>query len=214
MPNQNTGCYLCQNPVEFACTECNRHICGKHGRIRILCTACVELAIALQEPGKYTIGQASCADVEPLEELVVRFWGDPEQLMFDQRFRVSKQPAIVAKSDNKIVGFIFYTPFQEAAVLIVALGVLAPFQGRGIGRALLQQVEDYARNEAKQELLVVTSNDNLPALAFYQQQGFQLFEVAPDVIAQKLGSLQLGISNIPIRDELRFRKSLTQSSTG
>jgi len=206
--DQDTSCNLCNNPVEFVCEKCKQYICGIHGRIRILCTSCLNTTKSLKEPCKYTLGQATCDDVTILEELVVRFWGDPVQLMLDQLFKVTNQPAIVAKRDEQIIGFIFYLPFEATAVLIVALGVLPQFQGCGIGSSLLQHIEDYARSEGKQELLVVTSNDNLPALAFYQRQGFQLYEVAPNVIAQKLGKLHLGIGNLPIRDELRLRKSI------
>ena len=128
--------------------------------------------------------------------------------MFEQDFTVSEYPAIVAESNNEINGFIFYTPFRDDAVLILALGVLPQYQGCGIGKALVVQVEKYTREQGRKQLYVVTTNDNLPALAFYQRLGFQLFEVIPDVVAEKLGGIQLGISNIPIRDELRLSKAI------
>ena len=209
MSDPDASCYLCDNPVEFACMKCQQYVCGTHGRIRILCTACLDQTKTKEKQSQHTIAQASCDDVPILEQLVVRFWGDPVQLMFNHRFKVTEQPALVTKSNNEITGFLFYHPFGEAAVLIVALGVLPRYQGHGIGQELLQRIEEYARSEGKRELLVVTSNDNLPALAFYQRNGFQLYEVAPDVIAHKLGGLQLGIGSIPIRDELRLRKLLT-----
>jgi GNAT superfamily N-acetyltransferase len=155
------------------------------------------------------IEQATCEDIPILEQLVARFWGDPVQLMFDRRFKVTEQPALVGKSHGEITGFLFYRPFGEMGVLIVALGVIPRYQGGGVGQELLRRIEEWARSEGKRELLVVTSNDNLPALAFYQRNGFQLYEVAPDVIAQKLGGLHWGIGSIPIRDELRLRKVLT-----
>lgn len=128
--------------------------------------------------------------------------------MFDQDFTVSEYPAIVAENEEKIAGFIFYTPFRDDAVLILALGVLPEYQGCGVGKALVGQVEQFAREEERSQLLVVTTNDNLLALAFYQHQGFQLFEVIPDIVAEKLGRIQEGLANIPIRDELRLRKRL------
>jgi ribosomal protein S18 acetylase RimI-like enzyme len=129
--------------------------------------------------------------------------------MFDQQYTVTEQPAFIAKSDNKIAGFIFYTLFQDDAVLIVALGVLSQYQGCGIGRDLIAHVEQFAKEQERQRLLVVTTNDNLLALGFYQRAGFQLFEVVPDVVAQKLGRVHPGIANIPIRDELRFQKRVS-----
>ena len=148
-----------------------------------------------------------------IEEMVQLFWGDQVQLMFNRQYTVAQEPAIVAESDQEIIGFISYTNFDPNAVLIVALGVLPHYQGCGIGKALVSQIEEYAKEHGKQQLLVVTSNDNLPALAFYQHLGFQLYEVAPDVIASKLGGLHLGIANIPIRDELRLRKVFSKHHT-
>ena len=166
-----------------------------------MCTTC-----DLPKACEYQIHQAFCEDVEVLQGLVKRFWGEPEQLMFDQRFIVTEYPAIVAECDNKIVGFIFYAPFREEVVLIMAVGVLPQYQGRGIGRSLISQVEKFAKEQGRQRLFVVTTNDNLPALAFYQRLGFQLFEVVPNVVSQKLGGIFPGFANIPIRDELRLQK--------
>ncbi len=128
--------------------------------------------------------------------------------MFDRAYTVVDYPAIVAEANNKIVGFISFTEYNENAILIVALGMLPEYQGIAIGSTLLKHVEDYAIAQKKQQLRVATSNDNLPALAFYQMHGFQLYEVVPNVIAEKLGGLHPGICNIPIRDELRLQKHL------
>lgn len=197
------GCHLCENTSEFVCSQCERPICGNDSRIRVICSQCLKPTEC-----SFSLHQAHCEDIGVIENLVERFWGEPDQRIFDRTFRVTDYPAIVAEIEEKVVGFIAFTPFNQHAVLIVAVGILPQYQGCGIGKAFLKEVEDYARQQQKQQLLVVTSNDNLPALAFYQQNGFQLFEVIPNVIAQKLGSLQLGIAKIPIRDELRLRKLL------
>ena len=57
-------------------------------------------------------------------------------------------------------------------------------------------------------MLVSTSNDDLPALAFYQSRGFHIYEVKPNVIAQKHGAVLRGIGGLPVRDELRLQKTL------
>lgn len=204
MPIPYEVCHFCHNPGEFLCTNCNLPTCGNDVHVRVVCTKCIH-----PQKSDYSVQQATGDDVEVLEELVKLFWGDPIQLMFNQTYRVAQEPAITAKKDGNIIGFISYNDFDKDAVLIMALGILPGFQGCGIGRKLVEQIENYAKNQGKQQLLVVTSNDNLPALGFYQRQGFQLFEVAPNVIAEKLGGLQLGIARIPIRDELRLRKNLS-----
>jgi ribosomal protein S18 acetylase RimI-like enzyme len=60
----------------------------------------------------------------------------------------------------------------------------------------------------RKKLLVSTSNDDLPALGFYQALGFQIIEVVPNVIAEKHGKILTGIGGLPVRDELRLQKIL------
>ena len=60
----------------------------------------------------------------------------------------------------------------------------------------------------KKRLFVSTSNDDLPALAFYQTNGFQIYEVKPNVIAMKHGKIISGIAGLPVRDELRLQKTV------
>lgn len=199
-------CHLCQDQGEFLCSSCHNPSCGKHSKFRIVCSHCIP-----QRTCHYTLREATCDDAKAIKELVLLFWGDPIQLMFNQSYTVPDEPAFVAVDKEQVIGFLSYTNFGEDAVLIVALGVQPRYQGCGIGHSLIQKAEDYAKSQFRDQLLVVTSNDDLPALAFYQRQGFQLFEVIPDVIAQKLGGMYNGIGNIPIRDELRLRKQLNKS---
>lgn len=116
-------------------------------------------------------------------------------------------PAYSAKVGNDIIGFISFSERKDA-ILIVALGVLPKYQNAGVGKSLIGKVEVETRRLRKKKLLVSTSNDDLPALAFYQSLGFQIFEVKINVIAEKHGKVLKGICGLPIRDELRLQKIL------
>jgi len=76
----------------------------------------------------------------------------------------------------------------------------------GVGRSLVEKVQVEAKKSRKNRLLVATSNDDLPALAFYQSLGFQIYEVKTGVIAEKHGKVLKGVGGLPIRDELRLQK--------
>jgi ribosomal protein S18 acetylase RimI-like enzyme len=141
------------------------------------------------------------------------FWGEPEQVMFGRTIRVEEQPAFVASVDGEVAGFVSYGGFGADEFVIVALAVRPEYQGGGIGRALVSAVERTAKKESKKRILVATSNDDLPALAFYQLSGFQLFEVAPNALTAKHRRLEKGIGNVPVRDELRLQKSLVLRKT-
>ncbi|MDH5459595.1 MAG: GNAT family N-acetyltransferase, partial [Candidatus Bathyarchaeota archaeon] len=129
------------------------------------------------------------------------------QLTFDRKFMVAELSAYAAKVENNIIGFVSFAE-ADNAIIIVALGVLPPYQSSGAGKSLIGKVEAEAKRMVKKRLLVSTSNDDLPALAFYQSLGFQIYEVKPNIIAEKHGRILEGIGGLPIRDELRLRKTL------
>ena len=122
-------------------------------------------------------------------------------------FDVAELPAYVAKVDDRIVGFASFAE-SDKGLIIVALGVKPDYQGSGIGKSLVGKIEAEARKMRKETLLVSTSNDDLPALAFYQSIGFQIYEVKPNAIAEKHGGILEGIGGLPVRDEIRLQKAL------
>ena len=107
-----------------------------------------------------------------------------------------------------MLGFVSFTETADA-MLIIALGVLPQYQNSSIGRGLVEKVEAEAKRLQKKNLLVSTSNDDLPALVFYQSLDFQIYEIKPNAIAEKHGKVLDGISGLPIRDELRLQKKLS-----
>jgi hypothetical protein len=59
---------------------------------------------------------------------------------------------------------------------------------------------------------LITTNDNLHALGFYQRRGFHLNQVFPGRVDQarkiKPSIPEIGENGIPIRDEIRLEKDL------
>jgi ribosomal protein S18 acetylase RimI-like enzyme len=144
---------------------------------------------------------------QAIQKFVKRFWGEDEQLTFDRKFIVTRLPAYIAKADSNIIGFISFAEIDDA-MIIVALGILPEYQNAGVGRGLIREIEQESKKLRKRKLMVSTSNDDLPALAFYQSNGFQIYEVKPNIVAEKHGMILKGIGDLPIRDELRLQKPL------
>lgn len=197
------SCEYCGKDAVYKCSVCGRLSCGEHVKLRTVCLSCIG-----KQSLNYSINKVILEEEkEAIREMVKRFWGEHEQLTFDKEFVVAELSAYVAKTEDNIIGFISYFE-MENAVLIVALGILPKYQSVGVGKSLVEKVEYEAKRHGKKKLLVSTSNDDLPALAFYQSLGFQIFEVKPNVIAEKHGRVLKGIGGLPIRDELRLRKIL------
>ena len=199
-------CVFCGEDAIYKCGVCGKTVCGKHSKLRVVCSSCLRKGQIRPKITKAT----SEEEKTQIRELVKRFWGEEEQLTFDERFNVADLPAFVAKTDESIAGFASFVETDDTAIL-VALGISPLYQDSGIGRDLVTMVEAEARKLSKKRLLVSTSNDDLPALGFYQALGFQIFDVKPDIIAEKHGGLVSGIGGLPVRDEIRLQKTLRPS---
>lgn len=196
-------CDRCNEEPVYRCNACGEPVCGPHARLRTVCPLCLK-----KKKTKFRTARVSSErEKAKIRGLVKRFWGEEEQLSFDKKLNVTDLPAFVAQTDEGIVGFASFAETDDA-IIVVALAILPQYQNTGMGKSLISKIETEARKLRKKRLLVSTSNDNLPALSFYQALGFQIYEAKPDVIAEKHGGLIPGIGGIPLRDELRLRKIL------
>ena len=87
-------------------------------------------------------------------------------------------------------------------------------EGAGVGTALINVVRKIAKAKGCKRLWLITTNDNLNALGFYQKRGFQIIAVRPNAVdeARKLKpQISLKAANgIPIRDELELELELSE----
>src|SRR5687767_8122580 len=84
-------------------------------------------------------------------------------------------PALVAEDDEDggLVGVLTYVvdgDRRDCEVLTLHVAE----RGRGVGTALVEAVERLARDQGCARLWLITTNDNVDALRFYQRRGFCL----------------------------------------
>ena len=95
---------------------------------------------------------------------------------------------------------------QNSACELVTLNSLR--EGEGIGTRLVGEVAQEASRSGCSRLWCVTTNDNHPALGFYQKRGFRIVAVHPGAVERarilKPSIPLLGIDSIPIRDEIEL----------
>lgn len=77
----------------------------------------------------------------------------------------------VLEQDGAICGFAILLPLPDEAELLT-IGVAAAGQGKGLGRALLQDMFDLAHNGRLQRVLLEVRASNAAALALYRSAGF------------------------------------------
>ena len=85
-------------------------------------------------------------------------------------------------------------------------------ESAGVGSALVEAVENWAREAGIERLWLVTTNDNLAALKFWQRRGYELVTVHRNAIAEarriKPQIPITGLNGITIRDEIELEKRI------
>jgi N-acetylglutamate synthase-like GNAT family acetyltransferase len=84
--------------------------------------------------------------------------------------------------------------------------------GQGIGTTLLETILKEAKARSCKRLFLITTNDNLNALGFYQKRGFEIVQIHHGAINEsrklKPSIPLIGMNNIPLRDEIELEMIL------
>jgi ribosomal protein S18 acetylase RimI-like enzyme len=147
--------------------------------------------------------------------LIIERWGAPVVVAHETVYRPAGLPGFVAWQAGQRVGLVTYHIQDDAhgaACEIVTIDSLRP--GIGLGTALVQAVRDVAQAAGCHRLWLITTNDNLQALHFYQKRGFVLVAVHRDAVTRarqrKPEIPQIGLHGIPLRDEIELEMRLAQ----
>jgi ribosomal protein S18 acetylase RimI-like enzyme len=115
----------------------------------------------------------------------------------------------ITLDNGEWIGEITYT-FSGNECEIVSLD--SARQGMGVGTMLIRKVVEKAREKNGRRIFLITTNDNLNALGFYQKRGFELVAVHRGAINDsrkiKPGIPLIGANNIPLRDEIELEMIL------
>jgi GNAT superfamily N-acetyltransferase len=136
-------------------------------------------------------------------------WGSVQIVSRGQVHEGDTLPAFVAIWDEQLVGLVTYN-IHEGICEIVSLDSL--MVKIGVGTALIEAVVHEAVHFGCHRLWLITSNDNLSALGFYQRRGFRLVAVYQGAIdaarAIKPNIPLIGMDNIPLHDEIELELAL------
>jgi GNAT superfamily N-acetyltransferase len=122
-----------------------------------------------------------------------------------------EHPALVAEAgDGQVLGMLTYVPGQDWQQCEI-LTLHADEQWRGAGTALIEVAGQLARRQGCARLWVITTNDNVDALRFYQRRGFCLVEVHRGAVDRSRVTLKpeipaAGACGIPLRDEIELER--------
>jgi GNAT superfamily N-acetyltransferase len=143
--------------------------------------------------------------------VVTATWGSPIVLSRGGAHDVRELPALVAVEavTGAWLGTAAYRMEGDECELVE---IEAHERHRGVGTALLEAVAVAARAAGANRMWLITTNDNLDAMRFYQRRGFHLVRLWPDAVMEsrrrKPEIPTIGDYGIPIRDEVELEIDL------
>lgn len=123
---------------------------------------------------------------------------------------VLEGPALVAVRGERGVGIVSWLVDGAGLTAEVrALVVATDARVQGVGRLLMDAVAAALRVSGARRAWLVTTNDNLTALAVYQKAGWRLAALRPGAINEVRRTIkpaipEVGEHGIPLRDELEL----------
>ncbi len=160
----------------------------------------------------FAVAAAGCeADRAWLADLWRAEWGGAVMVSRGVAHGMEEVAALLAWEDGRRIGALTYRLQREAASCeLLSINALEP--GRGVGSALLATLEGAMRAAGIRRVWLVTGNDNLDALRFYQRRGYRLAAVhvgAVDAARRRKPVIpSVGCFGIPLHDEIELERRL------
>lgn len=154
---------------------------------------------------EYQIRATRPEDADWIEQFTIEHSHASFVVAHGEMFYPHELNGFVAESVDDCLGLVTYR-LDGTECEIITLD--SNLENRGVGTALLETVASEAQAVGCLRLWLITTNDNLHALGFYQKRGFEMVEVHRFAVERsreiKPQIPLVGETGIPIRDEIEL----------
>jgi len=149
--------------------------------------------------------------IEPVSErawlvdYLLEHWGAPGVVSRGKVWTGEELMALRAWHDGAVVGVVSWFAMADSFEIVT---LNSDRRQSGVGTALMDAAVDAIRKAGARRVRLITTNDNIDALRFYQRRGWCLVALHPGAIAVsrrlKPSVPDKGAYGIPIRDEIEL----------
>lgn len=147
---------------------------------------------------------------ETITAFIQQQWYTTTMIIRGKEIDMTQVEGFYVKENGDLIGLITYLVYGDT-LEITSLNSLR--ENRGIGTQLLETVVEEAQKRGCRRVVLITTNDNIRAIQFYQKRGFDmanLFRNALEVSRKLKPEIPLiGENGIPLRHEIEFERVLT-----
>ena len=140
---------------------------------------------------------------------IKKHWYTTTMIIRGRVIDMTKTEGFYFSDGENIIGLITYIVYDNT-LEITSLDSLR--ENQGIGSKLIETVIHEAKERKVRKIVLITTNDNINAIRFYQKRGFDmahLFRNALDISRKLKPEIPLiGENSIPLRHEIEFELSI------
>ena len=140
-----------------------------------------------------------------IDMFIKQHWHTTTMIIRGKEIDMTKTEGFYFRNGENIIGLITYIVYDN---ILEITSLDSVYENRGIGSKLVQTVIQEAKERKFQKIVLITTNDNINAIKFYQKRGFdmvRLFHNALDVSRKLKPEIPLiGDNSIPLRHEIEF----------
>lgn len=144
-----------------------------------------------------------------VDEFIEQHWYTTTMIIRGKEIDMTKTEGFYFSKGEDIIGLITYIVYENI-LEVTSLDSLQ--ENQGIGSKLLDAVIYEAKNRRLQKIVLITTNDNINAIRFYQKRGFdmvRLYHNALNISRKMKPEIPLiGENSIPLRHEIEFELSI------
>ncbi|OJE41438.1 acetyltransferase [Bacillus proteolyticus] len=146
---------------------------------------------------------------ETIRGFMCENWGSSMMVSRGRAHQLEQLPGFIALKNDRIVGIITCEVLKNMCE-IVSLDSFE--EGNGIGTKLVDCVLQMARENECEKVWLITTNDNMNALRFYQKRNFIMTNLYMDAVKEarkiKKEIPFIGYDNIAISHEIQLEYTL------
>jgi GNAT superfamily N-acetyltransferase len=163
----------------------------------------------------FTVRPLGQADRQCATRFTEEHWGAAHVVAHGQVYHPHRLPGFVATDPSgAVVGLVTFSIEGDGCEVVTLNSVVERI---GVGTALLDAVRQVAAGRRCRRVWLITTNDNLDALGFYQRRGFRLVAVHRDALERsrqlKPSIPRVADNGIPLHDEIELELTIAQPQT-
>lgn len=142
---------------------------------------------------------------EKVNSFILEHWFSTDMIIRGAIIDMTKVEGIIVLKNSDIIGLLTYTICGNVCEITSFNSLI---EGKGVGTFLINKVIGIAKERGCHKIIVVTTNDNIDAIRFYQRRGFdmaRLYHNSLDVSRKIKPAIPLVSNNgISLKHEIEF----------